>query len=139
MKGRLGWIDALSYLAYLAFAALAVVYGPRDALWYAGLGLSALCAVVWFVARWQLGPAFSVGAEARQLVTTGLYSRLRHPIYLFGTMAFLFTLLALQGWRALFSWIIVILIQVARARREDRVLAEAFGTEYAAYRSGTWF
>jgi len=139
MKARLGWIDALSYLAYLAFAALAVVYGPRDALWYAGLGLSALCAVVWFVARWQLGPAFSVGAEARQLVTTGLYSRLRHPIYLFGTMAFLFTLLALQGWRALFSWIIVILIQVARARREDRVLAEAFGTEYAAYRSGTWF
>ena len=139
MKGRLGWIDALSYLAYIALAAAAVVHGPRDALWYAGLGLSALCAVVWFVARWQLGPAFSVGAEARQLVTTGLYSRLRHPIYLFGTMAFLFTLLALQGWRALFSWIIVILIQVARARREDRVLAEAFGTEYAAYRSGTWF
>jgi len=139
VKGRLGWIDVLSYLAYLALAALAVMYGPRDALWYAGLILSAVCAVVWFVARWQLGPAFSVGAEARRLVTTGLYSRLRHPIYVFGTMAFLFSLLALQGWRALVSWVVVILIQVARARREDRVLAEAFGTEYAAYRSGTWF
>ena len=139
MKGRLGWIDVLSFFAYLAFAALAVVYGPRDALWYGELSLSAVCAVLWFVARWQLGPAFSVGAEARRLVTTGLYSRLRHPIYVFGTMAFLFTLLALQGWRALVTWVIVILIQVARARREDRVLAEAFGAEYAAYRSGTWF
>ena len=139
MKGRLGWIDVLSYLAYLALAAAAAVYGPRDALWYGGLILSAACAALWFIARWQLGPAFSVGAQARRLVTSGLYSRLRHPIYVFGTMAFLFTLLALQGWRALVTWVVVILIQVARARREDRVLAEAFGAEYAAYRSGTWF
>ena len=139
MKRRLGWIDALSYLAYLVFATLTVAYGPRNALWYAGLGLSAVCAVLWFVARWQLGPAFSVGAEARRLVTDGLYSRLRHPIYVFGTMAFLFALLALLGWGALVTWVIVILIQVARARREDRVLAEAFGAEYAAYRKGTWF
>ena len=139
MKGRLGWIDVISFLAYLAFAALTVVYGPRDALWYVGLGLSAACAVLWFIARWQLGPAFSVGAKARRLVTGGLYSRLRHPIYVFGTMAFLFTLLALQGWGALVTWVVVILIQVARARREDRVLAETFGTEYAAYRSSTWF
>ena len=72
-------------------------------------------------------------------MTNGLYARLRHPIYVFGTMAFLFTLLALQGWRALVTWVIVILIQAARARREDRVLAEAFGAEYAAYRSSTWF
>ena len=139
MKGRLGWIDVLSYLAYLALAGAAVVYGPRDALWYGGLILSAACAALWFIARWQLGPAFSVGAQARRLVTSGLYSRLRHPIYVFGTMAFLFTLLALQGWKALVTWVVVILIQVARARREDRVLAEAFGAEYAAYRSGTWF
>ena len=139
MKGRLGWIDVLSYLAYLALAAATAVYGPRDALWYGGLILSAACAALWFIARWQLGPAFSVGAQARRLVTSGLYSRLRHPIYVFGTMAFLFTLLALQGWKALVTWVVVILIQVARARREDRVLAEAFGAEYAAYRSGTWF
>ena len=36
MNGRLGWIDAISYLAYLVFAALTVAYGPRDALWYVG-------------------------------------------------------------------------------------------------------
>jgi len=136
---KLRWIDIIVYLAYLAFFALAVVAGPRSTFWTVGLCLSAVCAVLWFLARWQLGEAFSVTPEARQLVTRGLYSRLRHPIYVFGTLAFLFIVLALQGWPALIIWLVVILIQVARARREEAVLAEEFGAEYAAYRSRTWF
>ena len=72
-------------------------------------------------------------------MTHGLYFRLRHPIYVFGTLAFLFSLLALQGWQALIVWVIVIAIQIRRARREERVLEKAFGAEYAAYRARTWF
>jgi protein-S-isoprenylcysteine O-methyltransferase Ste14 len=30
-------------------------------------------------------------------------------------------------------------VEFGRARREDRVLAEAFGAEYEAYKSRTWF
>ena len=136
---KLRWIDIIVYLVYLAFFALAVVAGPRSTFWYVGLCLSAVCAVLWFLARWQLGEAFSVTPEARQLVTRGLYSRLRHPIYVFGTLAFLFIVLALQGWPALIIWLVVILIQVGRARREEAVLSETFGAEYSAYRSRTWF
>ena len=33
----------------------------------------------------------------------------------------------------------VITVQVIRARREERVLTEAFGAEYEAYRNSTWF
>ena len=72
-------------------------------------------------------------------MTQGLYSRIRHPIYVFGTLAFLLIVLALQGWAALIIWVLVILIQVLRLRREEQVLAEMFGAEYAAYRSRTWF
>lgn len=136
---KLRWIDIAVYLIYLAFFGLAIVAGPRRTLWSVALCLSAGCAVLWFVARWQLGDAFSVGPEARQLVTRGLYSRIRHPIYVFGTLAFLFLVLALQGWFALVIWFVVILIQVRRARREERVLAEMFGEEYTTYRSRTWF
>ena len=71
-------------------------------------------------------------------MTTGFYGRLRHPIYVFGTMAFLLVLLALQGWQALVIWAILIPVQVTRARREEKVLAEAFGAEYEAYRRSTW-
>src|SRR5665213_3469936 len=36
------------------------------------------------LARIQLGRAFSVQAKASVLVTSGLYSRIRNPIYVFG-------------------------------------------------------
>ena len=136
---KLQWIDIVSYLIYLTFFGFAIMVGPHITLSYTALCLSLVCAVMWFVARWQLGEAFSVTAQARQLVTQGLYSKFRHPIYIFGTLAFLFIVLALQGWPALFIWAIVILIQVSRVRREEQVLAETFGAEYTAYRSSTWF
>ena len=136
---KLQWIDIVVYLAYLAFFGLAIAVAPHTTLSYTALFLSLICAVLWFVARWQLGDAFTVTAQARRLVTHGLYSKIRHPIYVFGTSAFLLVVLAIQGWPALVIWVIVILIQAARLRREERVLAETFGEEYAAYRARTWF
>ena len=137
--GGLRPVDVVMYLFYLALLALAVVAATRYPLWFVPLVLSVVCAVLWFVARWQLGAAFSVHAEAHHLVVAGLYAKIRHPIYVFGTGAFLLVLLALQGWPALAIWAILIPVQVIRAGREDRVLAEAFGAEYATYRRSTWF
>ena len=136
---KLYWIDIVVYLIYLGLFGLAMVGGQHTTLSYVALCLSLACAVLWFIARWQLGDAFSVTAQARHLVTQGLYSKFRHPIYVFGTLAFLLVVLALQGWPALVIWVIVILIQVIRLRREEHVLAETFGAEYTAYRSSTWF
>jgi protein-S-isoprenylcysteine O-methyltransferase Ste14 len=136
---KLHWIDIVVYLIYLAFFGLAIAAGPHSTPAYIALCLSLACAVLWFVARWQLGEAFSVTPQARQLVTQGLYSKIRHPIYIFGTLAFLLVVFALQGWPALIIWAIVILVQVVRLRREEQGLAETFGAEYTAYRSKTWF
>jgi len=132
-------IDIAVYLIYLVFWGFGIVAGLHNTLSYIALCLSLACAVLWLVARWQLGNAFSVTAQAHQLVTQGLYSKIRHPIYVFGTLAFLFVVLALQGWSALIIWVVVLLIQVVRLRREERVLAETFGAEYTTYRSKTWF
>ena len=134
-----GGIDLAAFVIYFAFFGLGLAAAQRDVLSSVALSLSAVCAVFWFVARWQLGSAFSVAPEARRLVTRGLYARIRHPIYVFGTLAFLFVVLALQGWSALIIWVVVILIQVYRARREERVLEERFSAEYTTYRSKTWF
>ncbi len=127
------------YLFYLVLLALAVAAALQEAVWFAPLVLSVVCAILWFIARGQLGAAFSVKPEARHLVTTGLYAKIRHPIYVFGTSAFLLVLLAMQGWPGLVIWAIIIPIQVVRARREQRALAQAFGAEYQAYRASTWF
>ena len=58
---------------------------------------------------------------------------------MFGTAAFLLVLLGLQGFPALVIWAVLVPVQVVRSRKEERVLAEAFGAEYAAYRASTWF
>jgi len=132
-------IDAVMFAFYLLLLVLAVVGGPRGLVWLVSLGLSVVCAGLWVLARLELGRSFSVGAEAHELVTTGLYEKFRNPIYLFGTAAFLLVLVGLEGWSALVVWCVLIPVQVVRARREQRVLELAFGDQYAAYRASTWF
>ena len=136
VKRILRWTDLVACLVLLV---LAVRFGPHNRFWYLGLLLSTLALPTWVVARRQLGDAFSAMPEARHLVTHGLYSRLRHPIYVFGCLAYFGSLLALQVWPLLLTWLALTPIEVVRARRESRVLAAAFGPEYAAYRSRTWF
>jgi protein-S-isoprenylcysteine O-methyltransferase Ste14 len=91
------------------------------------------------LARWQLGSSFSVKAKASRLVTTGLYSRIRNPIYLFGGLFIVGLSLFLSPWGPLVVALVIVPMQVMRARREERVLAEAFGEEYERYKSKTWF
>lgn len=91
------------------------------------------------VARYQLGKSFSVKAEAHALVTTGIYSKIRNPIYVFGTVMIAGLILILQR-RSLWIFLVVIIVgQTIRARREARVLEAAFGDDYRQYRRKTWF
>jgi protein-S-isoprenylcysteine O-methyltransferase Ste14 len=91
------------------------------------------------VARVQLGRSFAIRAKAHQLVTRGLYSKIRNPIYVFGTVmvaGFLLILHQPVGW---LFFVLMIVIQIIRAHREARVLEAAFGDTYRDYRSKTWF
>jgi len=106
---------------------------------YAGSVLVVVGAAFIGVARYQLGKSFSIRPKARELVTHGLYSKIRNPIYVFGSMMILGLNLVLQKpvlWVALAA---VVAIQTIRARREARVLEEAFGHSYREYRRKTWF
>jgi protein-S-isoprenylcysteine O-methyltransferase Ste14 len=94
---------------------------------------------LWALARYQLGSSFSVRPEARQLVTHGLYARIRNPIYLFG---WIFNAgLVLFFGRPLLVLLLLPLVplQLVRVRREERVLDAAFGDTYRAYKRRTWF
>ncbi len=91
------------------------------------------------LARWQLGNSFSIQAKATTLVTTGLYSRIRNPIYLFGGLLVAGVSLFLSPWGPLVVAILIVPLQIYRSRNEERVLARAFGEEYERYKSKTWF
>lgn len=103
-----------------------------------GLCLAAAGFVLWTVARLQLGKSFAVTAQAKQLVTRGLYSKIRNPIYIFGSLFVAGYILLLDRPRWLLIFVAVIPLQIWRARKEARVLEAKFGEEYRAYRAETW-
>jgi protein-S-isoprenylcysteine O-methyltransferase Ste14 len=91
------------------------------------------------VARYQLGRSFAIKAEAHQLVTRGIYSKIRNPIYVSGTIlisGFVLIIHRPVGWLLVFG---IIVLQIVRAHREARVLEAAFGDAYREYRRNTWF
>ena len=124
---------ALGYVVWKLRAA------PWTPLQSAGLALLVAGFILWTVARFQLGASFAVTAQARQLVTHGLYSKIRNPIYIFGSciIAGAFLLVGHPLWLLIF--VIVIPMQIWRARKEAAVLEAKFGEEYRAYRASTWF
>ena len=95
--------------------------------------------VLWTTARVQLGKSFTVSAQAKQLVTGGLYSRIRNPIYVFGSCVIVGLILVLGRPMFLLIFLVVIPLQIWRARKESSVLEAAFGEEYRKYRAATWF
>ena len=78
-------------------------------------------------------------AKATTLVTTGIYSRIRNPIYVFGGLMLAGFILWVNKPRLLLCFIILIPMQVYRIRKEERVLTEKFGSAYLDYKRQTWF
>ena len=101
------------------------------------LGLIGLAGVI--LSRYTLGRSFSVAPKATALVTSGIYSRIRNPIYVSGVI-FLVGLV-LMVWKPYLLIVLLVLIpaQIIRARREATVLEAKFGDAYREYRKGTWF
>jgi protein-S-isoprenylcysteine O-methyltransferase Ste14 len=135
-------------LAFIGFQIVAVLglfwflitwSGPWNATRYVGTVLVVVGLSFIGVARYQLGRSFSIKPEAHALVITGLYSKIRNPIYVFGMVMITGLILILgrpEGWFVLAA---VIVAQTLRARREARVLEAAFGDAYREYRRKTWF
>jgi protein-S-isoprenylcysteine O-methyltransferase Ste14 len=86
-----------------------------------------------------LGRSFAIKPEARQLVTRGLYSKIRNPIYVFGALLISGVVLLLHRPRLWLLVIAVVIMQIVRAHQEARILETAFGESYREYRRKTWF
>jgi protein-S-isoprenylcysteine O-methyltransferase Ste14 len=113
--------------------------GPWNGARDVGASFVLLGLALVFTARYQLGRSFSVTPQARTLVTHGLYSKIRNPIYVFSTLVILGVILMLQRPQLWILLVLLIPVQILRARKESAVLASKFGASYHQYRSKTWF
>jgi protein-S-isoprenylcysteine O-methyltransferase Ste14 len=132
-------IQVLIVTLGLAFALYKFLPATLTPLKMFGLVLFVAGLILWVTARLQLGNSFSVTAQARALVTHGLYSKIRNPIYVSGVL--LIAGLALAAGRPIYllALLVIIPLQIQRAGAESKVLEEKFGEQYRAYRRQTWF
>lgn len=139
------FIPLIYLLAILIISKTSTILG-FGMIFLAILGLVAAFAglFLWGIGFLTLGHAsFSVLPKAKVLKTSGVYKYFRHPIYL-GIILTCFGLSLSLGSREGLAYTIFIIIplNIARAAKEEKVLTNKFGQEYANYKKKTldrWF
>lgn len=93
-------------------------------------------------ARINLGKFWSdkvVLQSSHQLIRTGPYSRLRHPIYSGVLLGVLGTAVMLGEWRGLLAFALLLVNYAIKAKREERLLAAQFSSEFSEHMDRTGF
>jgi len=140
MERKYQILTAVQIMAVLAVGwRLVTWHAPWNLQRYIGTALVLIGISFITVARFQLGRSFSIKPEARKLVTTGLYSKIRNPIYVFGIVTIVGLTLVFQKPDLWIMVVVLAVMQAIRANREAHVLEAAFGDEYREYRRKTWF
>jgi protein-S-isoprenylcysteine O-methyltransferase Ste14 len=104
----------------------------------AAMTIAGLLLAVW--ARRNLGGNWSAMVtlkEGHELVHSGPYRRIRHPIYRGILLAFFGTAIAIGRVVGLIAFAIVWASFWAKARREESFLAQEFGAQFEAHRKQT--
>jgi protein-S-isoprenylcysteine O-methyltransferase Ste14 len=154
---REGWwyavVRAIGSLSLIAFLVLYGINPPwlgvlsvpfPDWLRWMGVALGAVSFVLYAWSQATLGKAWSPHLQMReehQLVTTGPYARIRHPIYL-ALLGFLTGIaLVTANWFFIALLVVSIIVLALRIPKEEQMMVEDFGEEYEAYvrRTGRLF
>jgi protein-S-isoprenylcysteine O-methyltransferase Ste14 len=107
-----------------------------------GLILTALGVAFAIWARYTLGQNWSSKVTIKvehELIRSGPYAWVRHPIYTGILLAIVGTALAIAEWRAVISVALVWISFYTKARVEEKMLAQEFGAAFEEHRQRTGF
>jgi protein-S-isoprenylcysteine O-methyltransferase Ste14 len=105
-----------------------------------GVLLTVAGVAIAFWARWHLGANWSgvvTLKEGHELIRTGPYRTIRHPIYTGILLALLGTAVSLGEVRGLMAVAIAWLSFYSKARREESFLAQEFGSAFTEHQRHT--
>ncbi|MHA2175880.1 MAG: methyltransferase family protein [Candidatus Hodarchaeales archaeon] len=131
------------FLLVLAIEENNILFDTRlDALSWIGLFVYLLAAIVVVMARVNLGKqgtGILVVREDHELITTGLYKLLRHPMYsgtLLGVIGFAFVTQSI--FVSLITFVLYFWIFKERLKYEEKLLEETFGEKYQKYKESSY-
>lgn len=100
-----------------------------------GIGLA-----IW--ARYHLAEYWSARVtikEGHQLIRTGPYARLRHPIYSGLVLAAIGSAVVIDRWRSIFGVCLVVIGYCIKAKKEETMLTQQFGDAFREHQRHTGF
>ena len=108
-----------------------------------GIVFIIMATIISYVARRELGNNWAPAAayqikKDQQLVTSGIYSYIRHPIYLGVVLTFLGVELIVGSYLVLLFMIIVPWVAYIQSKKEEKILIEHFGQQYKEYQKKTF-
>lgn len=110
---------------------------PLGRAWrWLGVGLGALSLVGLVEVHRQLGRQWSAYLELQenhQLITTGIYSRVRHPMYSVLILQHVAISLITANWAVIALSVLRVILFLERIRHEEAMLTNEFGDEYRGY------
>lgn len=133
----------LLFARWLRIGPLGLRFVPQQ-LWIAYLGIALTCvgAAISIWARHCLGEYWSARVtlkEGHQLIRSGPYASVRHPIYTGMLVGCIGTALVVGEWRGILAVMLLLAAHSRKAMREERMLSQEFGEQYTAYRQSTGF
>jgi len=84
--------------------------------------------------NWRMGVSLD---QTTELVTSGLFRHIRHPIYALSILLMFCSLLVVPNVPMLVIAVVHVTLMVGKARNEERHLRRTHGAAYAAYEAGT--
>jgi protein-S-isoprenylcysteine O-methyltransferase Ste14 len=137
--GLVFYVSMLAFLVYPPLIGWAQVALPLGLRW-AGVGMMVAMAPLLYWMFSTLGNNITptvVTREAHQLIISGPYRFIRHPLYTFGTLSFLGGTLATANLLMLAGAAVGLLAIFMRTPIEECKLVEKFGGEYERYMART--
>lgn len=135
----LGYGAMLAFLIYPPLVAWAQLALPLWLRW-AGLAIMALMLpfVYWLFSNLgnNVTPTVSIRKE-HQLVTTGPYRYIRHPLYTFGFLLMTGMSLVAANWFLFVTLMLAMTALLERTKQEEANLLARFGDQYAEYMQRT--
>ena len=128
-------------LGYSGFLGRRFVPFTRSMPWLGAiLTLAGVAFAIW--ARVHIGRYWSGTVALKvehQLIRTGPYAHIRHPIYTGVLLMLAGTALAIGRYGALLAFLLLLADLIWKSRREEALLAREFGAAFEEHRSHTGF